>query len=209
LPSTVDRPVVEDGLQRPELREDRVVRWAALFDDLEAQAEQLEQDERAAELAERVRAEVGALRLLDRARGAASAPIRVQVRGGGWLAGVLRRAAAEWWLVDQDGGREVVVVVAAVLVVRGFGRRSAVPGSEGVVESRLGLRHVLRGIARDRSAVHVDLVDGSGVDGTVDRVGADFIELARHPPGEARRPRDVLDTDVLPIAALAAVRRSV
>lgn len=185
------------------------MRWAALFDDLEAQAEQLAVDERAAEVAERVRAEVGALRLLDRARGAASRPIRLQVRGVGALAGVLRRAGTQWWLIDQDAGNEVVVVVAAVLSAGGFGRHSAVPGSEGVVASRLGLRHVLRGIARDRSAVHVDLVDGSSVDGTLDRVGADFIELARHAPGETRRLRDVLDTEVIPTAALAAVRRSV
>jgi hypothetical protein len=200
---------VDDGCARRQLREDRLMRWAAFFDDLEAQAEQLAQEERAAELADRVRAEVGMLRLLDRARAAASLPIRLQLRGVGPLAGVLRRAAPEWWLLDQEAGREVMVVVAAVLTARGFGRHSAAPGSEGVVESRLGLRHALRGIARDRSAVHVDLVDGTRVAGTVDRVGADFIELARHAPDEPRRLRDVLDTELLPIAALAAVGRSV
>jgi len=65
----------------------------------------------------------------------------------------------------------------------------------------------LRGIARDRSAVRLLLRDGSALAGTVDRVGADFVELAAHPAGELRRRVEVRDVLVVPTAALAVVRR--
>ena len=77
-----------------------------------------------------------------------------------------------------------------MLGVRGSARYSAVPGSDGVVESRLGLRPALRGIARDRSTVRLHLVDGSpSLDATIDRVGADFVDVAALAAGEARRRR--------------------
>jgi hypothetical protein len=93
--------------------------------------------------------------------------------------------------------------------VRGLPRYSAAPGSTGVVESRIGIRQLLGAIARDRSAVRVHLVDGSVVDATVDRVGADFIEVATHLAGESRRRAEVRDVVTLPLAAVVAVRRSV
>jgi hypothetical protein len=82
-----------------------------------------------------------------------------------------------------------------------------VPESESVVESRLGLRHVLRGIARDRSAVRISLIDGTAIDGTIDRLGADFVEVAQHAAGELRRRDQVRDVVLVPLSALAVVRR--
>lgn len=184
------------------------MRWCALFDDLEAQAAALEQAERAAEVDERTRGEVGRLGLLDRARAAVDTPLRLRMSGGLAVIGQLRRVAPEWWLVDEEGGRECVVATAHLLSVRGVGRYSAVPGTASVVESRIGLRQVLRGIARDRSAVQLHLVDGSTVAATIDRAGADFVEVATHPPAEPRRVREVHDVEVLPLRAVAAVRRS-
>ena len=186
-----------------------MVRWDALFDDLEAQAAALEQAERAAEVDERARGEVGRLGLLDRARAAMGVALRVRVSGGLTVAGRLSRVGPEGWLLDENDGRQTVVATAHVMTVRGFGRYAAVPGTVGAVESRLGLRQVLRGLARDRSAVHLHLADGSAVTGTIDRAGADFVDVATHAPAEPRRPRDVHDVEVLPRAAIAAVRRSV
>jgi hypothetical protein len=194
---------------RARARQDRVMRWDSLFDDLEAQAVMFEQAERAAEVEERTRGEVGGLGLIDRARAAIGAPLRLRVLGGFTVAGRLARVGTDWLLMDADGGRETVVALAALVSARGFGRYSAVPGSSGLVESRIGLRHVLRGIARDRSATRLHLTDGTTVDATLDRVGADFVEVATHGPAEPRRRHDVRDVEVLPMAALAAVRRSV
>jgi hypothetical protein len=184
------------------------VRWDAFFDDLEAQAAALEQANRAAEVDERARGEIAALGLLERARAAVDEPLRIHTRGGVAVAGRLRRVAPEWWLLDEEGGHEAVVATAQLVRVRGLGRYSAVPGTAGVIESRIGLRQVLRGIAVDRSPVHVHLVDGSVVSGTLDRVGADFVETATHAPAEPRRRQDVRDVELLPLRAIAVVRRS-
>lgn len=190
-------------------REDGPVRWDALFDDLAAQAEMLAQAERAAEVEERTRIEIGALTVRDRARAALGAPLRVRLTGGATVSGELLRVGVDWLLLDAGAGRQALVPTAHVVSLRGLGRYSAVPASAGAVESRLGLRHVLRGIARDRSVVRIALTDGSTVDATIDRVGADFVEVATHPAGEPRRRQDVRDVELLPLAAIVAVRRSV
>jgi hypothetical protein len=185
------------------------MRWDGLFADLEAQAVSFDQAQRAAEIDERTRGELGALRWRDRARVAVGAPLRLRLANGMTASGTLARVGSDWLLLDEGAGREIVVASAAVLTVRGLGRYAAVPDSEGVVESRLGLRHALRGIARDRSNVHVHLSDSSILAATVDRVGADFIEVATHPAGEARRREHVLEVELVPLSAVVAVRRSI
>jgi hypothetical protein len=185
------------------------MRWDALFDDLEAQAEAIERGERAAEVDERARIEVATLRLVDRLRAAVGMPLRLRCAGPLAVDGALRRVGPDWLLLDEGAGREVLTPLAAVLGVTGLSRLSAVPDSAPIVESRLALRHVLRAVARDRSPVQVRRVDGSTLDATVDRVGADFIEIALHPAAETRRRGDVRDVVLVPFAALSAVRRSV
>ena len=185
------------------------MRWDGLFADLEAQAAALASAERAAEIDEHTRGEVAGLTLVDRLRAAAGAVIRLRLAGGVSLGGTLMRVGPDWLLVEEDGGRDAVVPLAAVHSVRGLNRYSAAPGSTGVVESRLGLRHALRGIARDRSPVRIELGNGSALDATIDRVGADFVEAAIHAAGEFRRRPDVRDVEAVALAAVVAVRRRV
>lgn len=182
------------------------MRWDGLFADLEAQAAALDRAERAGEVEERTRTEIGAQRLRDRLRAAVDSDLGLICTGGLSVSGVLRRVGSDWLLVDEGGGRECLVPLAAVQSVRGVGRQ-VVTEIEGVVESRLGLRHALRGIARDRSAVRLHLADGSTLAATLDRVGADFVEAALHPAGEARRPADVREVRLVVLEALVAVRR--
>jgi hypothetical protein len=184
-------------------------RWEALFADLEAQAAALDIAERAVEVEERSRIEVGRIRLVDRLRPAVGAAVRLRCTGAGGVAGRLVRVAPDWLLVLDEAGREAVVATSAVLSVSGLGRLSAVPDSESVVESRLGLRHALRGIARDRSVVRISVVDGTTIDGTIDRLGADFAEIAQHAAGELRRRDQVREVAVVPLSALAVVRRTI
>lgn len=183
------------------------MRWDGLFADLEAQAAALAWAERAAEVDEHTRGEVGRLTIAERLRAAIGAPVRLGVLGGPYVVGELARVGPDWLLMRGPGGTEALVAGTGVVSISGLGRHSAAPGSAGVVESRLGLRHVLRGIARDRSAVRVQLTDGSTVDGTIDRVGGDFAEVAAHPAGEQRRRAAVRDVLVLPLAAVVVVRR--
>jgi hypothetical protein len=183
------------------------MRWDAMFADLEAQAEALEVAERAGEIDERVRAELGALTLFDRLRPAIASPVRLRTAGAGMVDGTISRVGPDWVLLDQDGGREALVRLGAITAVGGLGRTTATPESVDAVTARLGLWFVLRRIARDRSAVTVQLADGSRVHATVDRVGADFVEVAVHAPGELRRARAVREELLIPMTALVTVRR--
>jgi hypothetical protein len=184
-----------------------VTRWDSLFADLEAQADAWQTAERALEVEERARVEAGGLRLVDRLRPAVGTPIRLRCLTGAVVAGVLRRAGSDWVLLDDAAGRETVVAVGAVLEISGLGRAAAVPGSEGVVDARLTLRHALRGLVRDRAGVALVLADGRVVDGTLDRVGSDFVELAEHAAGEPRRRDEVREVVVVPLTAIVLVRR--
>lgn len=183
------------------------MRWDELFGDLEAQAVALDTAERAAEVEERTRAEIGTLRLHDRVRAALGQSVRARALGGVSMNGTIERVGPDWLLLDEGSGREVVAVTSALLSIRGLGRFAATPDSESVVESRLALRHALRGVARDRSPTRVHLLDTTVVDGTIDRVGADFIEVATHGAGELRRRQDVRSYELVPLSALVAVRR--
>jgi hypothetical protein len=114
---------------------------------------------------------------------------------------------SQWLLLDEQPGAEVVVPLGALVSVSGLVRASAAPGSEGAVVRRLGLAHALRAIARDRSTVALTTIDGGQVTGTLDRVGADFVEVAEHALGEARRAGDVRGVRAVPHAAIGLVRR--
>jgi hypothetical protein len=184
------------------------MRWQGLFDDLQAQAVALELAERAGEVDERTRGEIGTLHWHDRVRAAVGLRLRIRLAGGASASGALVRVGPDWLLLDEGDGREVVVAASAVLAVRGLDRHSATPDSESAVSLRLGLRHVLRGIARDRSMVRVHLTDGSVIDATIDRVGADFADVATHGDGEVRRAQGVREVELLPFHALTAVRRT-
>jgi hypothetical protein len=184
------------------------MRWDALFADLEAQAAAQARAERAAEVEERTRAEVGALAISDRLRGALGQPLRFHVAGAVTVAGALRHVGADWVLVDEGAGREVLLANGALLRVSGLTRHSAAGGAPGVVEARMSLRHALRAVARDRSGVRVHLRDSTVLSATIDRVGADFLEVALHASGEPRRRGDVREVALVALTAVAAVRRA-
>ena len=183
------------------------MRWDELFGDLDAQAEALSTAERAAEIEDRTRFETGQLTLVDRLLPAVGAMLQLRCAGGLSVAGRLDRVHPEWLLVTEDAGREALVAVATLVSIGGLGRWSSAPGSQSVVDARLSVRQALRAIARDRSTVRIHLVDGSVLDGTVDRVGADFVELAEHPVGEPRRRDEVTAMLAVAMTSIAAVRR--
>lgn len=181
------------------------MRWEALFDDIEAQAEAAEAAGLAAEVTDRTRSETAALRLYDRLRPLVGYPLGVAVQGGR-VAGRLVRLGPDWLLLAEAPSREVLIRAGALLSVTGAGAHSATPGDQGVVASRLGLGSALRAVARDRAAVLLGLVDGGALHGTLDRVGADFCELAEHPVGEPRRRGSVRAVHLVPFPALSTVR---
>jgi hypothetical protein len=183
------------------------MRWDNLFGDLEAQAESLEAAQRMREVEERARIETAQLHLLDRLRAAVGLSVRLRLVTGAVVDGELTRVGGQWVLISELAGRQALVPLSGVASVSGLGRLAAAPNSQGVIESRLGLTHVLRAIARDRSAVRVELIGGAVIDGTIDRVGADFVELATHAAGVERRHGDVREVLLVAVSALSAIRR--
>ncbi len=78
----------------------------------------------------------------------------------------------------------------------------------------MNLRHALRGLARDRSPIALVVSGGVGepaalyteVTGTIDRIGADFLEMALHAPWEPRRTASVRSIVLVPLEAIVLVR---
>jgi hypothetical protein len=181
------------------------VRWQALFDDLEAQLDAAQAAELQGEVRERARIEQGKVRAADRLSAATGSPLAVHLPGAGTVRGTLRDVGVDWLLLDEQPGREALVPLAAVLSVSGL-PRGAAPPEDGVVGRSLDLRWALRGLVRDRAGVTLVLRDGTTVPGTLDRVGADHVDLAEHAPGEVRRAGAVRGVRLVPLAALALVR---
>lgn len=183
------------------------MRWEELFSDLEAQLEQAEAAELAGEVADRTRRELARIRLGDRLR-SAEGMLTCQLLGAGQVAGRPLDVGPDWLLLADPAGRELLVCLSAVLAVTGLGTHAAEPETEGMVAGRLRLGHALRAIARDRATVTCVLGDGSVVTGTIDRVGADFVDLAEHDVDQPRRPGAVRAGRAIAFEGLALVRRA-
>ena len=182
------------------------MRWSRLFADLESQLDALVSAEMDGEVAERTRIELSGVRLVDRLRAVEDHPIEVHCGAAGSFRGRVRGAGADWLLVVEPSAAEALVPIRAMTGIVGLGRAVA-PQEQTVTAWHLGLRAALRGIARDRAPVRLSLVDGRTRTGTIDRVGADFLDLAEHSAGEPRRAAAVSAEIAVPLEAVAVVRR--
>lgn len=182
------------------------VRWEQLFADLEAQFARQSPEDGEVEAASRARAEYGRLLLADRLRAARGRPVTLTCRGAGELSGRLVEVGVDWLLLTDPAGRELLVAAAAVRAVGGLSAVTAPAVESGPVTRRLDLRRALRGLARDRAVVSCFLDEGTVLTGTVDRVGADFVELAEHPLDVPRRRDAVTGVRAVVLRAVAAVR---
>ena len=187
------------------------MRWEQLFAALEAQFGELADAQERAEFADRTRVVGGAVTMSERLAGSVDTLVRVRTSGP-TITGTLRQVGADWVLVEESAG-EVIVGLDAVTGVEGLS--SATGPALSAVALRLDLRWAVRGLARDRAPVSV-IVRGPGagsssqvemgVAGTVDRVGADFLELAVHAAWEPRRARSVRSVMLIPLTAVVAIR---
>jgi hypothetical protein len=179
------------------------MRWERLFADLEAR---LEAEERAAaegDLADLVRAEYGQLTLVDRLSAHVGAALTWSIGSvPGPVAGDLIDLGADWALVRTARG-DVLIPLGAVRSISGLSR--AARPVQGEVARRLVLTVVLRGLARDRAVVTVQLRDEHPVTGTIDRVGADHCDLAIHPMDVPRRSGAVLGLRCLVVSGIVSI----
>ncbi|WP_028642546.1 hypothetical protein [Nocardioides sp. URHA0020] len=167
----------------------------AVLDDLEQQAEALYDAERGLELADRSRSEYQQVTFASRLMASVGLEVVLDVRGAGAVVGMLGRVGTGWCLVSGSG-QDWIVALGAVTAVRGASERS-VPEVAWSPVTRLGLGSALRRLADAGERCLLHLADGRVLDGTVLRVGADFVEART---GERGR------TVLVPYDALAAVQ---
>ncbi|AYY12073.1 hypothetical protein EF847_04455 [Actinobacteria bacterium YIM 96077] len=181
------------------------MRWERLFADAVAQLDAATRLELEDEIAVRTRAERKNIRLEDRLRVVDGQAIDVHVLGPERVRGVLREIGPDWFLLAEQGGAEILVPTASVLVIGGLREGAAAPRSEGSMVAMLTFRHALTVICSDRSHTIVSVADGSRLEGTVDRVGADAFDLTPRVRGEGGRPS--APSVVVPFAAVGMMLR--
>ncbi|WP_026553436.1 hypothetical protein [Arthrobacter sp. H20] len=179
------------------------MRWDALLEDLQAQFAAAELLAVEGQIADQSRLELSSVTVMDRLRGQLGLALRIRSRSGSVFSGVLRHVGSEW-LVLETGSGAVMVPAAAIGTVDGMGRQTTPERSQ--VVTRMGIGTVFRAFARDRTLLSVQLfAGGAKIDGTIDRVGRDFLELAAVPLGEQRRTTRVAGVVLVPFGAVEAV----
>ncbi|WP_404384109.1 hypothetical protein LL946_01620 [Knoellia locipacati] len=177
------------------------MRWDQLFDDLEAQLDAEERRDRDSEVADRTRRERANVELAARFVAALGASLRLRLVTGAEVQGELVDVGEDWLLVRLASGREAVIPAAVVTGVVGLPLRA----SSARTARRFGLGYALRGLSRDRAPVAVTDTSGHVVTGTIDVVGADFVDLAEHELGESRRTENVRSRQTVPFGAVVVV----
>jgi hypothetical protein len=175
-----------------------------VFDELEAEFEAGLRSEADQETVAALRAGIGETVLWEQlARRAGS--LVVAFAGARRFRGVVLASYPEFLVLRDGDGTEH-------LVRHGPATSVALPPEPAVLQPvpppaarRHRLSLALRELARRREPVRVELLDGERVDGTIEAVGADYLEVAEHDPGEARRRTAVKARRFVGFAAVVAV----
>jgi hypothetical protein len=182
------------------------VRWDRLFADLETQLDAAADGELAAAIAERTRREFAATSIEGRLRAAAGRPIELSIAGAGVIGGTARRSGSGWLLLDVPGGAPAVIATRLIAAARDLPVAARELPPDEAAAPEVGLAHVLRVLARDRTPTAVVMADGSRFTGTIDRVGIDYLDLAEHALDEVRRSSVIRGVRTLALPAVALLR---
>jgi len=112
-------------------------------------------------------------------------------------------------LADGPGGAVVVpfASMGAIGLPHADLLRTARPAPpRSPLAERLTFGFVLRDLVRRRAGVAVHLVSGRVLTGTIDRAGADHLDLAVHDQGAPRRADAVSGYRLVPFGAIAWIR---
>ena len=154
--------------------------WDALLADLESRFEAERRADIAARAADLAEAEVAAVRMTDRLRGAVGREIRLRTRGGTPVDGVLARAEDGFVLIDEGDGLQALVPAGSLAFL------SPLPGP--APEPDRHRRPTLQAAARElaRTGARVRAVTPAGdVIGRIGRVGADYLDVVVDGPRDA------------------------
>ncbi|MDR6866370.1 hypothetical protein J2Y69_000962 [Microbacterium resistens] len=186
--------------------------WERLFEDLEDQLASGWEAERAALDAESERLRIARLDLRTRLSALVRepTPIAATMTDGATVTGRPRAVGADWIALEPAESRVVVLLPlgAVALWTLDHGALLASGGpSEPLspLRERMTLGFVLRDLARRRAGVSLRVRPGTILTGTIDRAGADHLDLALHDAGEPRRTHAVRGFRIVPFSALISV----
>ena len=188
------------------------MRWERFFEDLEDQLDSEWEAERAALDSEAERLRVSKLTVRERLVAAVGADAGVELAGGATVPGRIAAVGADWCALESaDAGRGVVLVplwsiVALTLAHETLLRAARAAGPGPALAQRMTFGFVVRDLVRKRVPVAVELASRRVLTGTIDRAGADHLDLALHDAGAPRRATAVAGYRLIPFAAGAAVR---
>lgn len=190
------------------------MRWDRFFEDLEDQLSSEWEAERAALDTEAERLRLSRVTLHERLRALAGGVVGLELHDDTARSARIAAVGADWVAAEPAESREGVLVVPltalrSVAAAHAELLRSARPlpsGDRGGLTERMAFGFVLRDAARRRRPVVVQLLGGRALSGTVDRAGADHLDLALHEAGTPRRGAEVTGYRLLPFTAIAAVR---
>ena len=165
------------------------MRWQQLFADLQAQFDEEEAAAERAEAASRARAEVGAVRLADRLRGALGSPVVLRCRGAGPVAGVAHRRGRRLAAAGRGtaGGRTSSRRARGARGGRAGPADRRCPSRPGECGAGWTCAGRCAGWPVTAASSRSSWTTAAVLTGTLDRVGADYVELAEHPADQPRR----------------------
>lgn len=194
--------------------------WDRLFEDLEGQLASEWESERAALDAESERLRISRLDLRSRLRTLCTmhAQTTVDLPGGRRVRSRLHALGADWVaaaMIEAEGvSASRTTRIFPLSAIRGITtdhglllaslEEGEAPSTD--LRERMTLGFVLRDLARRRVAVRLAGLDGPDLHGTIDRAGADHLDLALHDPGEARVAGSVRGFRIVPFAGLVSVQ---
>lgn len=188
------------------------MRWERFFEDLEDQLDSEWEAERAALDSEAERLRMSQRTLRERLVATVGGELGIELAGGAAASGRVVAVGADWCGLDPVETRGGTVLVplwsvrALTMSHEGVLRaaRSAGPGSS--LSQRMTFGFVLRDLVRKRVPVSVELGSQRALTGTIDRAGADHLDIALHDPGLPRRADAVTGFRIVPFTAIAAIR---
>ena len=162
-----------------------------------ARQQRLDEDQQVAEL---IPAEWAGIHLLDRLRASVGRRLEVSLVGPTSVSGVVVEVGTGWFTLT-DQGTMTLVCLSGVSSIDGLAKEAPV----AVPPSRLPQTAVWRQWARERAHVKVWLHRDSRIEGSVLRVGRDFVDVAEHPGDRRPVPTDPTTTISCDAVAWASV----
>ncbi|HEX8132930.1 MAG TPA: hypothetical protein VF880_05825 [Actinomycetes bacterium] len=175
-----------------------------VFDELEAEFEAGLRREAEQESMAAVRAEVGATVLWEQLARRIGTEAAV-FAGARVFRGATVASYPEFLVLRAADGTEHLIPYGPAVSVAMPAEPPTLRPAPAAAARRYQFALALRELARRREPVRVELVDGTSCDGTIESVGSDYLEVAEHDLGEARRRAAVRARRFVGFAAVVAV----